>query len=180
MTSPQTASVRLEPMRLEDVGETYVSWLNDPDVMDQTEADTGAHTLESTRAYVESATNDPNALLYRIMANHEGHVGNLRISDITRRHKRADIALIIGRRDLWGQGLAPAAIGAAIEICFGELDLHKLTAGMYHTNEASVRAFLKTGFREEGRLPEHYRHRGSFVDRVALGLLRSDWERITE
>jgi RimJ/RimL family protein N-acetyltransferase len=177
MAAKTDMQVSLLPFRPEDVTESYVGWLNDPAVMDQTEANSGTHTLESTRNYVEAALGNPDARLFRIMAGQEGHVGNLRISEITRRHQRADIALIIGRRDLWGRGIAPAAIRCAVEIGFSDLGLHKLTAGMYHTNEGSIRAFLKAGFREEGRLPEHYLHNGSFVDRVALGLLRSDWER---
>lgn len=178
MPDTTALAVSILPFEPEDVTETYVSWLNDPEVMDQTEANTGTHTLVSTREYIAVANGDPNARIFRIMAAGEGHVGNIRISEIAWRHQRADIALILGRKDLWGRGIAPQAICRAVDVSFGELGLHKLTAGMYHTNAGSIRAFVKAGFREEARLPEHYIHNGSYVDRVALGLLRADWERV--
>tara|TARA_R110000787_G_scaffold16622_56_gene51714 strand:+ start:7519 stop:8061 length:543 start_codon:yes stop_codon:yes gene_type:complete len=180
MPGSDDLAVSILPFGPQDVTDAYVGWLNDPEVMDQTEANTGRHTLASTRDYIAAANGDPNARIFRIMAAGEGHVGNIRISEITRQHQRADIALIIGRKDLWGRGIAPQAIACAVDEGFRKLGLHKLTAGMYHTNTGSIRAFLKAGFREEGRLPEHYIHNGSYVDRVALGLLRADWERVAD
>lgn len=175
-----TSAVSIAPFGLDDVTEAYVGWLNDPEVMDQTEANTGDHTLGSARDYVAVSNTDQNARIYRIMLADYGHVGNIRISGISLRHQRADIALILGRKDLWGCGIAPGAIRCAVRAGFVELGLHKMTAGMYHTNTGSIRAFEKAGFLEEGRLPEHYIHNGTYVDRVALGLLRADWERMSD
>ena len=68
MPDTTALAVSILPFEPEDVTETYVSWLNDPEVMDQTEANTGTHTLVSTREYIAVANGDPNARIFRIMA----------------------------------------------------------------------------------------------------------------
>ena len=75
----------------------------------------------------------------------------MRLSGIIPFHKRADTAVIIGERQMWGQNIASRAITLATSYAFGELDLLKLTAGMLATNTGSIRAFEKAGFSVEAR-----------------------------
>jgi len=167
-TRAAAGAVSLAPYLPEHVTEEVVRWLNDPDVVRYTEARYVAHTAESQRAYVAAANGDPSARLWRIMVAGEGHVGTLRLSSIDRRHGHARVALIVGRKDLWGQGIAQRAIAAACGAAIGELGLRKLLAGIYASNTASLRAFAKAGFVEEARLARQYRDGDELVDGVIM------------
>lgn len=166
--------VSLASFAVEHISPAYLAWLNDPDVMGFTEARFAEHTPESAEAYIRASAGDPNCRLWRIMVDGDRHVGNIRLSAIQWRHGRADVAIILGEKDVWGRGVASAAIGAAAAVAFAELGLHKLTAGMYGPNRGSIRAFEKAGFTIEARRPEHYRHDGRFVEGVFMGLLARD------
>ena len=161
----------LEQFHPEYVSERYVGWLNDPAVMGQTETRDGGHTMDSARVYVADSLSDDRCRLWRIVHDEIGHVGNMRLSDIIPFHRRADTAVIIGERQMWGQNIASRAITLATSYAFGELDLLKLTAGMLATNKGSIRAFEKAGFSVEARRPLHYRLEDIWVDGVFMGKL---------
>ena len=76
--------------------------------------------------------------------------------------------MIIGAKTDWGRGIGPAAIALAAAHAFDELDLAKLTAGVYADNPASIRAFEKAGFTEEARLRSHYLSDGAYVDGIIM------------
>jgi RimJ/RimL family protein N-acetyltransferase len=163
--------ISLERFQPEDVSERYVGWLNNPEVMGQTESRDGGHTIGSSRAYVAASLADDRCRLWRIVHDDAGHVGNMRLSNIISFHRRADTAVIVGERNLWGANIATRAIRLATDYAFDELGLLKLTAGMLATNTGSIRAFEKAGYAIEARRPLHYRYGDIRVDGVFMGKL---------
>lgn len=144
--------------------ERYVSWLNDPEVVRHTEVVAGGHSLASVEGYVQSCLDDPRAILFAIEMDGWGHVGNLRLGAIDQKHRRATLALLIGEKAVWGQGVAADAIKLASNFAFATIGLHKLTAGIYVSHPASRRAFEKAGYECEATLREHAWVDGTAVD----------------
>jgi RimJ/RimL family protein N-acetyltransferase len=159
--------VTLAPFFPEHVNDAYLGWINDPETMRYTEARYRVFTRDSARAYVADSNAGRTSKLFRILYDGR-HVGNLRLSTIDFIHRRADIALIIGERELRSRGVGSTAIDLAARHAFGTLSLHKVTAGVYATNVASLRAFEKAAFMVEARLREHYLYEGQFVDGLLL------------
>lgn len=158
-------NVSLEPFPDDAVGETYLKWLADPGVMGATEAGGIVYDVDTARAYVAKQNASEDVLFWRIM-NSGRHIGNLRASGLSGPHRRATIALIIGESSEHGKGIGSRSISIAAEHLFG-LGMRKITAGMYASNGASHRAFLKAGFVSEARLKAHFIH----GDRVVDGIL---------
>ncbi len=160
-------AVSLAPLTPADVTPAYLSWLADEVVTRYTEARFGTHTPESARAYVEKVNASKTDRIWRIV--HDGrHVGNIKLSGIDTQHRRASVAILIGDRTCWGRSVGPQAIEFAAAHAFGELGLHKLTAGIYAENTASIRAFEKAGFHIEATLREHRVLDGRLVDQVLM------------
>jgi [ribosomal protein S5]-alanine N-acetyltransferase len=153
-TSMTERRVTLSPLLPEHVNETYVSWLNDPEVTKYTEV-SGINTLESTCAYVEAALASNTAIVWRILCDDIRHIGNIRLSNISTHHQRAQIALMLGDRDYWGQGLATEAIKLVTAYGFEEMKFRKLSAGVIEPNKGSCRAFEKAGYHLEAVLENH-------------------------
>ena len=150
---------------LDAVTDEYLSWLRDPETIRYTEV-SGTDTWETAAAYIAAANNDPNAALWRILERGH-HVGNIRLSDINWRHRRAEVALLIGR-PYWGRGIATQAIELVSRHAFEGLDLHKLTAGILAPNVRSRRAFEKAGYAQKAVLPDHALVDGAFVDSLLM------------
>ena len=60
----------------------------------------------------------------------------------------------------------------AVDYAFDTLGLHKLNAGVYANNSASVRVFEKSGFVKEGIEKKQYYCNGEYVDGIMFGCVR--------
>jgi [ribosomal protein S5]-alanine N-acetyltransferase len=158
--------VVLDPIAAEHVTPEYVSWLNDPVVVANTEARFHESTIETTREYVRRTLDSPDSLMWRILTDGQ-HIGNIRLSSINFQHRRAAIAILVGSRSHWGRGIGQAAITLVSAHAFTALSLYKLTAGIYETNTASRRAFERAGFLVEAVLQRH-----AFVGDEVIGVLQ--------
>lgn len=164
------ARLRLRPVTLQDVTERYVAWLNDPEVQRYSEYQFIRHTIGSVREYVERIATDSRNTFFAIVVRATGqHIGNVKLGPIDLNHRRASIGIMIGERSCWGHGYASEAIVLLERYAFDALGLHKLTAGMYATNVASYRLFVKLGYVEEGRRRAHCRQGDHWVDYIECG-----------
>ena len=133
------------------VTDAYVRWLNDPIINRYLESRFVAHTVQSTKAYVEQHGRSPNNVLLGIGSRKLGmHVGNVKIGPIDWNHGTSEVGILIGEREVWGSGIATFVITMVSEIARTRLMLRKLTAGCYASNVGSRKAFDKAGFAIEG------------------------------
>jgi [ribosomal protein S5]-alanine N-acetyltransferase len=164
------------PLDPGDVSETYVCWLNDPEVVRFTEARHQTHTLESIRAYVASCAASTKDHLLGIFELESGrHVGNIKVGPVNPYHRCASVGLIIGEKDRWGRGYATEVISLASRFGFSVLGLHKLTAGIIAGNSPSQKAFERNGFRVEGIRRKQNFCDGEWRDEIIVGLLTEEW-----
>ncbi len=172
----QTKRLYLRSLRMEDVGERYLAWMQDPVVLRFLEARLQTHTLETLRHFVLAANANPQDLLLGmfIRTSHQ-HIGNIKIGPVNAYHRNAAVGLLVGEREHWGVGFATEAILGATEYSFHQLNVEKLYAGCYAANEGSRRAFLRAGYREEGRFKGYWFCDGQREDGIQLGCLKSDW-----
>lgn len=151
-----------------DAGPPYLSWMDDPRVTQYLEARHRRHDRASLEAFIEGANADPATLLLGIVLSAEArHIGNIKLG-IDASHRRGDIGILIGDPSVWGRGHAREAIGLLAEHAFERLGLHKLTAGFYDANVASVKAFAAAGFVEEARMRSHWRVAGGWQDGLMM------------
>ena len=76
-----------------------------------------------------------------------------------------------------GKGYGRDAVTKLLDWSFGILNLRRVALETLATNERAIRAYRACGFVEEGRLREHEYVDGHYVDIVAMGVLRSEWEK---
>lgn len=172
------ATLRL--LTLDDCNETYVGWLEDPEVKRFLETRWHPQTLASVRAFVASMVESADSYLFAILENASGrHVGNIKVGPVQARHGYADVSYFIGDRAVWGRGLASDAIRLATGVGFERLGLHRVQAGLYASNVGSAKALEKAGYRREGVQRGQLRltadEPGVWEDHVWYGLLRSEW-----
>lgn len=174
--SIETQRLQLRELEVADCSDAYVAWMNDPEVKRFLETRfQPEQTIDSIRGFVASIRAKPNEVLFGIFLKEAGrHIGNIKVGPISAIHLCGDVSLLVGARDCWGAGYAAEAIGAVSRYAFSSLGVHKLSASMYSPNVGSTKAFLKTGYRQEGLRRDHYMLDGERCDIVELGLLRSD------
>jgi RimJ/RimL family protein N-acetyltransferase len=169
----QGSRLHLRGVRPEDATERYVGWLNDPEINRYLEVRFSPQTLEGVRAYVEEMADSPDyAFLAIVLDEGKRHIGNIKIGPVNRAHGFADIGIVIGEKDCWGKGYAAEAIALATSYAFDGLGLHRVEAGAYAPNMGSAKAFLKAGWKEEGRETAKWSDGESYVDGIRVACVR--------
>lgn len=155
-----------------DITETYVAWLNAPEINRFLESRFDLQTLESVRGFVEAMNESENDILFGIfLKDGNRHIGNIRLGPIDHHHKRAAIGLLIGDGNQHGKGYASEAISAVTDFAFTSLGLRKVFAGYYAANTASRKAFRNAGFTVDARLREHWLCDGEWQDGIIVSRL---------
>lgn len=81
--------------------------------------------------------------------------------------------------DVWGQGLAGEAVGAAVDHVFGSLAARTLTADVDPENLASIRLLERLGFVRTGFAERSWNVGGVWKDSVYYAVSRADRAAVT-
>jgi RimJ/RimL family protein N-acetyltransferase len=165
-----TKRLTLVPFADAHLTERYVGWLNDPEVVRYSEQRHRRHTVESCRAFVRSFADGPSHL-WAIVAKDKalGHIGNIN-SAVDAPNRVADVAILIGEKKAWGQGLGAEAWTAVVDYLLGPGGMRKVTAGTMAENEAMLKIMRKAGMIEEGLRRRQFILDGREVDIVLVAL----------
>lgn len=154
-----------------DLNETYLSWLNDPEVTRYMEAGRFPQTLDDLRAYYD-AHRPPGSLLLAVVSASSGtHIGNVNLG-INWVHRRAELGIMVGEKALWGRGYGTEAVKLAVRWAFERLNMRKVGLGVLALNRGAIRAYEKAGMHVEGRLREHVFCEGYYVNVVRMAIFR--------
>lgn len=166
-----TPRLILRNLKLSDVGDRYLAWLRDSAINRYLESRFEEHTEASIGSFIECVNESPDSVLFGIFLADSGHhIGNIKLGPINRRHRRAEIGLMLGERTEWGMGYASEAIRAVSDFGLDQLGLHKIAAGCYEENVGSLKAFIKAGYSQEARLPDYWEVDGKFQAQLWLGI----------
>jgi ribosomal-protein-alanine N-acetyltransferase len=167
----ETERLRLTPLVASDVSDIFplmadaevmafwdVGEIDDPDVI--------ARIVESQ---VEEM--DQGLAVYWTLRDlgDDQFIGTCDLSEIDRRHRRAEVGFMLGR-DAWGQGFASEAMQAVLSYAATQ-GLRRLLARTHLGNRRSESLLQKLGFEEEGMLRGHILRDGERRDCRLFGLL---------
>lgn len=146
----QGNQIYIREIEYSDVNESYYNWMNDPEVNRYMETRHSSQTIIEIYNFVKKIKEDTNSILFAICDNSDKHIGNIKIGPINPIHKKADISFFIGEKSYWSKGCTYEAVSLVKEYAFDVLKLHKLCAGVYENNIASVKMLERNGFKIEG------------------------------
>ncbi|MDD2373830.1 MAG: GNAT family protein [Eubacteriales bacterium] len=101
-------------------------------------------------------------------------IGLINLDDVDFVNSHAEIGIALTDYDSRGQGLAKEAIETLINYAFAELGLHRIWARIIAGNAASIKLFASVGFKLEGKMRQHVRRHGEWLDMTVWGLLNND------
>jgi len=171
------ATVFLRPLEHSDLNDSYLRWLNDPEVTRYTETGTFPSTAEDLENYYRAVIGSRNDVILAIVDKESGlHVGNIKLGPIHWIHRTATLGILIGEKEFWGKGVGLEATRLMVEYGFVRLNLHRIDLGVFAEHDAAVRCYEKAGFKVEGRMREDLFQDGQYRDRLWMGLLRSEYK----
>lgn len=169
-------SIYLRPLGREDAGETYLGWLNDPEVTRYLETGAFPTTLAELERYCEGLADQRDQVMLAIVDREtDSHIGNIKLGPINWIHRRATLGILVGDRRFWGRGVGTEATRLMVEYAFDRLGLNRVDLGVHAEHAAAVRVYERIGFKVEGRFREDLFHEGRHRDRLWMGLLKSEY-----
>lgn len=179
-TNPIGSRVRLDDFDGRHLNDpAYLRWLRDYDVIRTLnlpaywEPVAFSQVQEYVRSILASKTDKLFAL---IDTRDEAFIGTMKAGHVDWDARTADVGIMIGERERWGQGLARNGIRSLCEWLFSACDLRRLTAGFMAVNPSMESPFLRNGFKREGVLRQHDRLRdGGYSDHILLGCFADEF-----
>jgi RimJ/RimL family protein N-acetyltransferase len=163
----KTGCVRLVPLDRRHLEQTRV-WANDPDIMRLMDRAKPVSRDEHEAWFVSLAGRDDCSYFAIETADAQLHVGNVWLFAIERRHRKAELRVVIGEPTARGRGYGSEAIDQLCQHAFATLGLHRIYAYVLAVNRRAQRSFEHAGFALEGRLRDDRWSGGGFVDTYLL------------
>ena len=157
------------------IGEHYLSWLNNRELMRYSRQRRTEHTKESCLSYLKSFDGSPNYFFAVIDSSDNRHIGNITVYVDTYTNI-ADIGIMMGERKSNGKGYGKMAWGLTMAYLFDRLNIRKITAGTMECNIGMIKVAQHWNMKQEAQLRQQDLYDGKPVDIVRFGILKSEWE----
>jgi RimJ/RimL family protein N-acetyltransferase len=93
-------------------------------------------------------------------------------------HGEGWVGIGIGEHAYWGKGYGTEAMRLLLRFAFDELNLQRVSLGVYAHNPRALRSYEKAGFRREGMVRGDCCRDGQRWDSAFMGILREEWKAI--
>jgi len=171
--------VRLSALDPDEFSKAFTLWTRDSEF--NRLLNTTASGLQSSTAVkrwlekdLEEASNGFHAFSIRTLVNDE-LVGGTDLDVVNWNGRNSFVGIFIGARENWGKGYGTDAMNILLRYAFMELNLRRVSLGVFAYNPRAIRSYEKAGFQHEGRLRQALNHEGNRWDIHFMGVLRDEW-----
>lgn len=103
-------------------------------------------------------------------------IGGVNFHNINHEHRKAELGIMIGEKDLRGKGYGTEAVKLMCDFGFNAMGLNSIMLLTSGWNTAGQRAYEKAGFNEIGRRREARWFAGRYWDDIYYDILASEFE----
>jgi RimJ/RimL family protein N-acetyltransferase len=135
-------------------------------------------SLEHKRVAATLAEDDDCVSVALIRRDTGELIGDCSICLRSREHRQGEIGFIV-HPDHQGQGFATEAARALLELCFVDLDLHRVIGRLEARNTASAGVLERIGMRREAHLIENEFVKGEWQSELVYAILQREWRAAT-
>ncbi|RCX21417.1 RimJ/RimL family protein N-acetyltransferase [Fontibacillus phaseoli] len=163
--------------RMEDLPHIR-SWVNDEDIVGNlSEIFMFPQTYHNTESFLKSMVEGNTETQGFIIAEKDtlDYIGQIDLHRLNWRNRSATLGIVIGRKEMLGQGYGREAIGLLQRFVFETLNLNRLELEVYGFNERAHRCYLSCGFKEEGRARQKIFKHGKYHDVILMSILAEEY-----
>ena len=158
-----------------DIGPLYAQ-KNDPDVAGLLEGFALGYARQDLAEWIETHRRRKDEVVWVIADAQSdlclGHVGLYRIDH---RVRSAELAIMLGAKDRWNQGLGTEVCRSVVAHGFRMLNLNRIEIRVLENNARARHLYGKLGFHQEGTLRQAQFKAGRHLDVVVMSLLRAEY-----
>jgi RimJ/RimL family protein N-acetyltransferase len=171
--------VRLSGDSVQTIAEAFSRWNRDSEYVRLLDNDPPRlQSVKSTKTWLEKEMAEgkiPYFFTIRTLSD-DRLIGFIGLFGIEWNNGSAWVGIGLGEREYWGKGYGTDAMRLAMRYAFDELNLHRVSLGVFEYNPRAVRAYEKAGFKLEGRGRQMLHRDGKRADILFMGLLHDEWK----
>ena len=174
--TPPSAGIVLAPLRAEDSDLLY-QWINDRQQVIYNAPYRPVSRADHDQWFESIRHRDDVAIFGIRQADSDRLIGTCQLRNIDPLHRTAELQIRIGDVSQRERGFGTAAIEQLLNYGFRQSNLHRISLEVFEDNERARKAYLKTGFREEGLLREAVLIEGEYKSVQLMGILKNEYDR---
>jgi RimJ/RimL family protein N-acetyltransferase len=155
----------------------FAKWSRDTEYMRL--LDTDPPTLASAKSLqdeFEKRLEDQKGLVFRIYTiGDDKQIGFVGLFGFDWANGNSWVGIGIGEREYWGKGYGTETMTLILQFAFTELNLHRVSLGVFEFNARAIKSYQKAGFVIEGRERKFMNREGRRWDIIDMGVLRDEW-----
>ncbi|OBR65217.1 aminoglycoside adenylyltransferase [Paenibacillus oryzae] len=136
---------------------------------------------EQLSLYLDAANdkNTSNKFIYKAVDEALNEtVGHISLGGIDRYNRSGRIGKVLVGRPYQGKGYGKQMINEVLKIGFDDLNLHKISLGVFDFNLSAIRCYEKSGFVKEGLIRDARRCGNTYWNLFEMGILEDEWKRM--
>lgn len=175
--------IRLEPFTATDFAHLQ-AWVDNKQLLREWSGGMFAFPLsaDALHWYVEDANvpGESDVFIYKAVDAKTGDaLGHVSLGNISQRDRSARLTrVLVGDSAQRGRGVCTQMLRAVLRIGFEELNLHRISLGVYTFNHGAIRCYLKAGFKKEGVLRDVVRHGEEYWSLLEMSILETEWQQL--
>jgi RimJ/RimL family protein N-acetyltransferase len=166
--------VRLVPLDKASHLESFLAWLNDPDVTRWLKTFLPLTRLKEEKWFERIAMSRKD-VVWAVHDENDRHIGAAGIHRIDWRNRNGVTGTAIGDKQAWGKGYGTDVMRTRTRWAFEEMGLHRLQSESFVENQASRRCLEKVGYRPIGTAHKRIWRHGAWHDLTQWEILDEDW-----
>jgi len=105
-------------------------------------------------------------------------IGTCGLHGIDWHDRDCELGMAIGEKKFWSNGYGTQAARLLVDYAFLQLNMHRVSSAAYAFNTRSLKMQERIGLKREGIIRKAVYKNGQYHDRIILGILREEWEKI--
>lgn len=168
--------IYLRTIEITDLNENYISWFNNPEVCRFNDHHRFPMYQNKLEEYYNSVIKTNSAVGLAIVSKDtDEHIGNVSLQSLDLINRSAELALVIGSSDWWGQGVGKEVCGLMLDHGFNSLQLNRIYCGTAENNVGMNKLALAIGMKQEGVSREALFKDGSFKNLINYSILSHEY-----
>lgn len=157
-----------------------INWINSPEFLLQWGGPDFSYPLseEQLSNYLQDANkNSSTTLIYSVLHEEsEKIIGHISLGKIDRNNKSARVGkVLVGYQAVRGKGIGQLMMKEILKVAFDELNLHRVSLGVFDFNTSAITCYEKAGFKKEGLHRDSRRIRDEYWSIWEMSILENEW-----
>ncbi|MBM7660602.1 RimJ/RimL family protein N-acetyltransferase [Bacillus mesophilus] len=157
-----------------------IGWVKSPVFNVQWSGDSFNYPLDKSQLeeYIKDANHEHSDMfIYKVIYKATGAaIGHLSLGRIDRKHQSARIGrVLVGDGGLRGKGIGENMMKEVLRIAFTDLNMHRVSLGVFDFNKGAIACYEKVGFQKEGLLRDFRKIGEEYWNMWEMSILEEEW-----